>query len=593
MEKKQSKKNNRMEKRIKTVHSRAQFAGFLYLIGTLALAVFAFLPLFTFGESQWSVTNFYAPFLSIAESPDWIEVAKAAFYALLLLVSVINALICLGCLGKLYKKTHKSAKRCNDNAKAMKKMAGAFSSSFATLIIMYFQMYLLYPQATVITVDLMAYIALGAAVAVHLLAGLAHGYVSNFEPTDEKGVMDEEKRQCSMFVYFFRNLVQLAAVGGILYYFMQNNCIYDVVSTLVAGGNPIEGKEIMPLISMALQVLVFLCSLVLIKHATAATEFNLYGIEGKGMKNYRVFSFLVFLFAAGVAVLTYLQDNTVIPMDYIIIAGAAFVAFLVDCIFKSKPREPQVEVDVDDDSLHAVGEANAPTEQTAQPIHAQPIYIPIYYYSQAIPAPCPAQPAPYPYGAPAAPVAPVAPVAENNQVDEMGRPLPAPAPSYITPTPAPEEVTESKNELREKRRELSERKKGLAHAKKQAKVNERIAKRNQKEEARQAKAEEKFNRENAAVATEIPVVEEAELAPVEPVVAPVVIAPETNVQAPVEPDLDEVKEIPLVLDPNKTWKVRCPRCGKELNIRETSPYHRCPACGNVFTIRKFETYKKK
>ena len=588
MKKKQSKKCNRMEKRIKTVHSRAQFAGFLYLLGTLALAVFAFLPLFTFGETQWSVTNFYAPFLSIAESPDWLEVAKAAFYALLLLISVINALICLGCLGKLYKKTHKSAKRCNNNAKAMKKMASAFSSSFATLIIMYLQIYLLYPQATAITVDLMAYIALGAAVVVHLFAGLVGGYVSNFEPTDEKGVLEEEKRDCSMFVYFFRNLVQLAAVGGILYYFMMNNCIYDVVSTLIVGGNPIEGKEIMPLVSMGLQVLIFLCSLVLIKHATAATEFNLYGIEGKGMKNYRVFSFFVFLFAAGVAVIAYLQDNTVIPMDYIIIAGAAFVAFLIDCIFKSKTKAPQEEVEEDEESVDG---ANAEaTQQAAQPIHTQPIYIPIYYYSQAIPAPCPAQPAPYPYGAPAAPVAPVA---ENNQVDEMGRPLPAPAPSYITPAPAPETATESKNELREKRRELSERKKGLAHAKKQAKVNEKIAKRNQKEEARQAKAEEKFNRENAAVATEIPVVEEAELAPVEPVVAPVVIAPETTMQTPVTPDLDEVKEIPLVLDPNKTWKVRCTRCGKELNIRETSPYHRCPACGNVFTIRKFETYKKK
>ena len=55
----------------------------------------------------------------------------------------------------------------------------------------------------------------------------------------------------------------------------------------------------------------------------------------------------------------------------------------------------------------------------------------------------------------------------------------------------------------------------------------------------------------------------------------------------------EAVEVHTPLDPNKEWKVRCPRCGKILNVRETSPYHRCPSCDKVFGLRKFQTYVKK
>ena len=56
---------------------------------------------------------------------------------------------------------------------------------------------------------------------------------------------------------------------------------------------------------------------------------------------------------------------------------------------------------------------------------------------------------------------------------------------------------------------------------------------------------------------------------------------------------DEVEELSDELDPTRTWKVRCPRCGKELTARETSPYHRCPVCDKVFQLRKFRTYTRK
>lgn len=61
--------------------------------------------------------------------------------------------------------------------------------------------------------------------------------------------------------------------------------------------------------------------------------------------------------------------------------------------------------------------------------------------------------------------------------------------------------------------------------------------------------------------------------------------------APKTEEVEESKKEKLILNPNKEWKVRCPRCGKELTVKETSPYHRCPKCDKVFQLQKFQAYK--
>ena len=79
----------------------------------------------------------------------------------------------------------------------------------------------------------------------------------------------------------------------------------------------------------------------------------------------------------------------------------------------------------------------------------------------------------------------------------------------------------------------------------------------------------------------------ATVATIAPVVS-AVVEKETKVE------VEETKmENKTPLDPNKEWKVRCPRCGKLLLVKEVSPYHRCPACDKIFEIRKFETFVKK
>ena len=89
-----------------------------------------------------------------------------------------------------------------------------------------------------------------------------------------------------------------------------------------------------------------------------------------------------------------------------------------------------------------------------------------------------------------------------------------------------------------------------------------------------------------------------------PVYYPCVIQPENKSATPPVEEMPVIPEPPQIvmdladpdaiteLNPDKDFKVRCPQCGKELSVKDKSPYHRCPSCGKVFTLQKFRTYQQ-
>lgn len=608
----QAKNSNGMGKRVRKVQAKARFVGLLYLLGALGLAALACMPMLTFDGKPLGITSFYKPYLNLfSESKDVFSVLIATLYLFVVLSAVINALRCLGKLGDLTQNNSKQMGRYNKTMQAMDEMGRLFSGSLAAIVIFHFLIWMFVgDSAKVALVMPFAYITLGAGLAIHFLAGLLHGKVHYFQVGGHVANVVEVKRECGLFVYFFRNLVQVAATAGILYYLVANSLLSPIMKTLAAFGNPIEGMELIPsIVCRVLQIFMVIFTVVLIKHATATTEFNLEGMEGKGMKNYRVFSFLTFLFAIGFVVVHALKaefkEVLNANMDYLIIAGIALVAFLVDCIFVSRTKKAKEE-EKDEEEVFNDGFApmapvpNAPAAQmpvmpmpimpacqrqmcNAQPC-AQPIYVPVYY-PYPMPTPYP-MPAPAPYSA--------APASSAVTAEKSVKPAPAPAPSYLKPTPAPESVkTESKKEVRKKRQELKNRKKDLKRAKIEAKKNAKIAKKNKKEESKVSKKEDAFARKNAAVATDFVATTATQMPVPAPAPAPAPVVAEQKPVEPVKPVENEVKELPASLDPKKQWQVRCPKCGKQLLIRETTPYHRCPSCDKVFQIRKFETFVKK
>ena len=608
-----SKRKNSIDKRVRKIHRKARTVGLLYLLGTvLLLAATMVFPILNVGGVAMGVTTFYQPLTKLLSGGDLATMIASASYGLLLLILLVNFLKTLGRLGWLTKRNYRYKNGYNRTMRAMSDMGKAFSSSFAAIVILHLQTYLLQAPSTVQFVAMNAYITLGVGLFIHFVAGIPSGKVSRFY-VGETGMVEEEKRTCGMFAYFFRNLIQIAATGAIVYGLAMNNQIYtvfDVVGDLMKGSFVLDS-----IIVLVLQLFTFIFLMVLIKHATATTEFNLFGIEGHGMLNFRVFSFFTFLMGAALTALVFVNSNA-LNLGYAIIAGSSFVAFLIDCIVKSRPKET-------DDGF--VESTQAPMQNGAYPasqgkqniylqipaqqmpmqqgVQQQPVYIPVYY---PYPQPQIQQvhthvPVPMYYPQPTQPCAPTqapvqAPVQEptqapaDNAAMSFARPEPAPAPDYLKPTPSPEVAKEegvevkSKKELHQERKELSARKAELKREKEQSKRAAKMAKKNKKADAKTAKmAAEVAARREALNAAAIGATNAIQSAPMHTVETPVV-----------ERHFDgEVNELPATLNPKKDWRVRCPQCGKELNVKDTTPYHRCPACSKVFTLRKFETYTKK
>ncbi len=410
-------------KQVRKTHSNAKLAGVLYLLGSLAMAIFACLPMLSINGTALWAGNFYEPILKIFKTKLGVRViATTILYAIVVIGGIVNFLRALKMIGPLTKNTLRYANNYNRNARAMEEIGERFSDSFATIINLHFLIYILQPSGTEVVFSFYAYAMLAIGFIVHFVAGIIGGQVSFFHVNGQFGSIEEEKRTCGIWVYLFRNAVQVVATVAIMYFFVP-------VCTLN------RSVELVPFI---LQILLIIWIVMLVEHTTATTEFNYLGSEGAGMKKYRIFSFLVVLTAGGVIGLEYLAKKTFtdVATSYAIIAGVAFVAFFLDCIFKSDPQDEEME-DTDEQStqpfmpypanVNAQGQPRAPYAPMKNGSSTyQPVYIPVYYpYSQNDGAPF-MRPVCAPTPAPTSPYA-------NDALSVENRPAPSPAPAHLQP----------------------------------------------------------------------------------------------------------------------------------------------------------------
>ena len=167
-----------IRKRVRKAHSKAKFAGLLYLLGSLALLALACMPTLTIGGKDLWLLNFWKPFSSIAKANrDLLAIITSALYAIILLTCLFKF---FGCLGKLCGLTRKSTRYVNGynkNMRAMERMAKLFSRSFSAIINCYILIYVLQPSAVEKALTIYAYAILGIGLFVHFIAGLVGGLV--------------------------------------------------------------------------------------------------------------------------------------------------------------------------------------------------------------------------------------------------------------------------------------------------------------------------------------------------------------------------------------------------------------------------------
>ncbi|MBQ9729018.1 MAG: hypothetical protein IJV85_05410 [Clostridia bacterium] len=338
-----------LKKRILKTRRKAKFAGTLYLLGTIILAALTFMPMMLINGTALGVSNFYNPILNIVnggalDTAGILNFVIAVLYALLLLTVVINVIKCLTKLRWLRKKLPSREYGFNRNMYAMEAMGDIFSGTFAVIINIYLLIFVFasgLEKAPALN-GMMPYIALVVGLLVHFWAGLVGAKGVLF---DHLRGFAEEKRTNGLFVFFVRNVIQVVLVFLMLNTFLPVYKGHEVIVSVLSGNlNMADMNALFTVVSSVIQLIMILFTWVLIKHTTATTEFNREGMDGKGMKNFRVFSFLIFLCSIIVLALPMLgggELNTAIA----VVAAIAFVGFLLDCLIRTiEKKEKEVEV---------------------------------------------------------------------------------------------------------------------------------------------------------------------------------------------------------------------------------------------------------
>ncbi len=444
-----------LKKRVNAIHSRAQFVGIMYVLATFALAaVVAIVPMLNntamYAKNTVMVVAYYNSLKALFEmemetlmQPDaLIVLIQFAVYFVLLLTLVVNALRTLGKLNWLFKRRASYVNGFNRNMYAMDAIGKRFSGSFAAVVICYLLFAVLAPRGENLelpTFTLAGYITLGMAVLVRFVFGAMEGNVTLF--TNGNKIV-EKKRDHSVISYFIRNLMQIAVLGG-MFYFLNIGTAFGAGFENILTQILVEG-DMMYIINVNtlpvyLELLGLICLMVMIKHATASTEYNRECNQTSGKYNFTIFALIAAVAFGAIIVFPFVGIGlpegveATLNMPILWTAVIALSGFILDCCCRVRDKQ-RIEEETDEDPVPMDEELavkpNVPYGMPAYPQMAypyapqgqmpyQPVFVPVFYG--------------YPQGMMA-----------------QSMFAPTPAPEHLLPAPSPktaaDEEKETKNE---------------------------------------------------------------------------------------------------------------------------------------------------
>lgn len=341
-----SKRYAYMKQRIARAQGKAKAIGLWYLLANVTLAVLACLPLLVLTDETLGVglgvMNFWTVFTGLAEGVEGKEIALtiALIYGVMLLIILLNVLRSIFKLGWLFKRKASRLYGFNRNMYAMDDMGNRFASTFASIVICHLLIALV---AVDVTVNPIAYAVLGVGVFFHFACGIPSGKVSLFDL--DNGVL-EQKREVGSFASFVRNLLQLAVVAAITYFFIACSPVRGLLDTLLAeDGVATLTEDMNALIIALLQVLTLVWLIAMIAYATGTTEFDMDGADASGRKSFLVFSILALLCAGGTYVYGQFVAQMELHQNVLIIAIVALVAVILELILINRPKEKTENLD--------------------------------------------------------------------------------------------------------------------------------------------------------------------------------------------------------------------------------------------------------
>ena len=345
--------------RIDKSRRRAAVVGLMYLFALAAIIAVSCLGLLT---SEYAAVTPKAALVA-AKSQKFssfaailnIKFCTAALYLLAMLSAVICLLNATTYLKNLFKKKVSRVYGLNANIDAMDSMGRMFSFGFASILIAHVLIYAFCGITVAFTTY--AYVVLAIGFVAHFIGGFCGGKVSAFYIDDEKGV-SESKRPYGRLIPLMRNFAQFVAIGAIGYLFLRDNSIHNALKFIETDGfNAMKafGVSLVPLVCEFLTVLWMIGMII---HAVGSAEYSVEGPYAMGIRNFRIFSALMFLTNAASVVCQYMIGEvrfsnltTVKELDrgVIVIAAIGFVMFVMDFILKLRWTKEAIEESENED----------------------------------------------------------------------------------------------------------------------------------------------------------------------------------------------------------------------------------------------------
>ncbi len=336
-------------KKIKKTHKRTKLVSALYAFAAFVLTVLTFFPTINVkfaGGNKLFIGSFFKPILNIFKNNlNILDLIVMVLYIVMAVLVFIGFAKCFTRFGKIMRRNSGNVTTCNKNLLIMEEIGNAFSGAFACFIIFNLTIYMISYSVVPApkpfgAVTLWGVIALAVGILMHFIAGTVGATVSVFIIGSS---IEEKKRENKLFPFFLRNLIQVIAVCGALFFFVPATNLYIEIGKMFAKQPCVFtniGGDLFAFLAVVLQVAVIGVVAVLIKHATATTEYNLIGMDGPGMYNFRIFGLIATVLFVGLFILDK-TDGT--QIGYVIAAAIMLVGTVLDFIIQ--PREPKVKED--------------------------------------------------------------------------------------------------------------------------------------------------------------------------------------------------------------------------------------------------------
>jgi len=386
--KKAPKKYLLMKHRIRKMQNRAKWVGTLYIIAMFAMAILSCLQLFSFEGGAIGAIACWEPFKLLTKDGDIVTVLKtnavsltiALLYAIMLLVVLISFISALTNMGWLYKKKASKLYGFNRNMYAMDDIEKAYCTMFKTVVSVHF---IIASLVVNVQINLLLVVALlGLGLFFHFLCGLLAGNTSLF--TVDKQIV-EERRKVGTFSVFVRNLIQIVASAGFVFFFVKSSGSFvALVEVLLTDGFAGISADMLVLVLPIARLLLLVLGIVMLSYALGTTEFEPSGRETSGRRTFLWTSLFAFVISLGTALFMTLHYKTPLSADLMILAGVSLGALVLEICLKRFPRVKEKNPDEVDASAYLKDgvEEDEDEETAVQTQVLPPVYIPLPPFGQ-------------------------------------------------------------------------------------------------------------------------------------------------------------------------------------------------------------------